>query len=151
MHEYYLKMPERNVMSWTMMIVGYSQNGESEEALALFHRMQQTGMKPNQFTFNSVLSTCANLGDLELGNAVYGQIIKMGLESESSVCNALLNLYVKRGYLDKANQVFDKMPERDAYSWTALLVGYAHDKYMARWHDYFPHTSRLHILWFDTT
>ncbi|KAH9319020.1 hypothetical protein KI387_020789, partial [Taxus chinensis] len=119
------KMPERNVVSWTAMIVGYSQNGEAEKALELFYRMQLSGTRPNQFTFNSVLSTCASLGDVELSNVVYGQLIKIGLESELSVGNALVNLNVKLGDIDRARQVFDKMPERDVYSWTAMLTGYA--------------------------
>ncbi|XP_057856029.2 LOW QUALITY PROTEIN: pentatricopeptide repeat-containing protein At4g02750 [Cryptomeria japonica] len=121
------EMPERNVVSWTAMI--FPEWG-CEEALALFYRMQRSGTRPNQFTFNSVLSTCANLGDLELSNVVYGQITKMGLDSELSVCNALVNLYVKLGYLDRAKEVFEKMSERDAYTWTALLTGYTHNSRM---------------------
>jgi len=64
-------MPERNVVSWTAMIVGYSQSGYCEESLKLFYQMQNSGTKPNPFTFNIVLSTCANLGNLEQSNHIY--------------------------------------------------------------------------------
>jgi len=118
-------MPERNVVSWTAMIVGYSQSGFCEESLKLFYQMQNSGTKPNSFTFNSVLSTCANLDDLEQSNHIYGQIIKMGFESDVSVSNALVNLNVKLGSIDRARQLFDNMPERDIYSWTTMVAGYA--------------------------
>jgi pentatricopeptide repeat protein len=40
-------MPERNVVSWTAMISGYSQSGRHAEALELFVRMLRAG-KPFQ-------------------------------------------------------------------------------------------------------
>eukprot|EP01018_Ginkgo_biloba_P008845 Gb_31599 [translate_table: standard] len=145
-HQLFDKMPERNVVSWTAMIVGYAQNGNAEEALKLFYQMQQSGTLPNQFTFNSVLSSCANLGALEQSNQVYVLIIKTGFESDVSVGNALLSLYVKHGNIDKAGQVFDKMAERDVYSWTTMVAGYAQSGRLEEAHQLFYEMPERNVV-----
>eukprot|EP01018_Ginkgo_biloba_P025325 Gb_09956 [translate_table: standard] len=62
------EMPERDMITWTAMIGGYSQNGHGKDALKLFSQMLVFGMKPNQYTFGSVLSACSKLEILEEGN-----------------------------------------------------------------------------------
>jgi len=55
------KMSERNVVSWTAMISGYSHRGYAAEALALFDEMQIVDVIPDSVTLASVLLACANL------------------------------------------------------------------------------------------
>ncbi|KAL5976281.1 hypothetical protein ACLOJK_020611 [Asimina triloba] len=56
------------VMSWTAIITGYVQSGGRDmEAIELFCTMKQEGVRPNQFTFSSVLKACANLSVADLG------------------------------------------------------------------------------------
>eukprot|EP01018_Ginkgo_biloba_P003052 Gb_20350 [translate_table: standard] len=118
------KMTERNVVSWSAMIAGYAQTGEGNEALELFNRMQHEGVNPNHFTFASVVKACAGLSALELGKHLHACIIRTGCESNVIVGSALLDMYAKCGSLEDACQVFDKMPERNAVSWNAMIAGF---------------------------
>lgn len=59
------KMPKQNVVSWNAMIAGYAWNEQYGKALELFSQMHWAGVKPNESTFSSVLSICANLYALE--------------------------------------------------------------------------------------
>eukprot|EP01018_Ginkgo_biloba_P014106 Gb_03263 [translate_table: standard] len=124
-HKLFRVMPKRDIISWTALIAGYAQNGHSEEALKQFCQMRWTGMKPNQFTFASVLSACANLAALQQGKQVYAHILKTGFVSDVFVGSALVDMYAKCGSMEKAHKVFDKMPKRNVVSWTAMIVGYA--------------------------
>eukprot|EP01018_Ginkgo_biloba_P018941 Gb_33115 [translate_table: standard] len=119
------KMPERNVVSWNAMISGYTLHGYSEEALKLFRQMSDAGTKPDQFTFASVLSACASLVATEEGKQVHANIIRTDFDSNIIVGGALVALYVKCRNIVDARQVFDKMPERDAVLWTAIIAGYS--------------------------
>eukprot|EP01018_Ginkgo_biloba_P000317 Gb_38242 [translate_table: standard] len=119
------QMPKRDVFSWTVMIASYVRHGLCEEALTLFHRMQPTGIQPNHFTFASVLPACANLAALEQGIEIHEEIIRSGLQSDVFVESALVDMYAKCGSIEKARVVFDKMPQRNAVSWTAIIAGYA--------------------------
>ncbi|KAH9324049.1 hypothetical protein KI387_004227, partial [Taxus chinensis] len=118
------KMPERNVVTWTCMISGYSTQGYPSEALTLFHQMQEAGGKPDAFTFSIVLQLCAKLGNLEEGKDVHERIIRSGLECNVFVGTALVDMYAKCGSIENARHVFDKMLERDVVSWNAMLAGY---------------------------
>lgn len=72
-------MIERNTISWNAIIAGYSQSAVSENAVTLFCQMLLTGLKPDQFTFASVLSACASLTTLEQARQVQAHIEKKDL------------------------------------------------------------------------
>eukprot|EP01018_Ginkgo_biloba_P009691 Gb_04616 [translate_table: standard] len=118
------KISERDLVSWNAMIAGYAQHGQCEGALKLFCQMQLAGMKPDRFTFASVLRVCAILQSLKQGNQVHVQIIKTGFDSDASVGNAIITVFFKCGNVEYAQQMFDQMPERDVISWNAMLAGY---------------------------
>eukprot|EP01018_Ginkgo_biloba_P013169 Gb_21054 [translate_table: standard] len=118
------KMHQRNVVSWTAMIAGYVQNGQSVGALKLFRLMQLAGVKPNSNTFASVLPACANSAALEQGMEIHEKIIKSGFQSDVFVESALVDMYAKCGYIEKARNIFDKMHQQNAISWTAMIAGY---------------------------
>ncbi|XP_057859252.1 pentatricopeptide repeat-containing protein At2g29760, chloroplastic [Cryptomeria japonica] len=65
-------MPERDVVSWTAMIAGYTQNGSAGKALETFKKMQLAGVKPDSAAFASIFTACAKLGVLEVGYAQNG-------------------------------------------------------------------------------
>eukprot|EP01018_Ginkgo_biloba_P027163 Gb_22477 [translate_table: standard] len=119
------QMSQRDVLSWTIMIAAYARHGFAKEALALFCQMPQTGIQPNQFTFASVLPACANLAALEQGKDIHEEIIRSGFQCDLFVANALVDMYAKCGHIENARDVFDKMPQRDVVSWTAIITGCA--------------------------
>ncbi|XP_038893031.1 putative pentatricopeptide repeat-containing protein At1g68930 isoform X1 [Benincasa hispida] len=119
------KMRHKNVISWTAMLVGYGQNGYSEEAIRIFRDMQRNETNPDDFTLGSVISSCANLASLEEGVQFHGQALASGLICFVTVSNALVTLYGKCGSLEYAHQLFHEMKIRDEVSWTALVSGYA--------------------------
>ncbi|EEF48189.1 pentatricopeptide repeat-containing protein, putative [Ricinus communis] len=55
-------MGEKNVSSWTSMIVGYGMHGHVNEAIEYFHCMREAGVRPNHVTFIGVLSVCVHGG-----------------------------------------------------------------------------------------
>eukprot|EP01018_Ginkgo_biloba_P017565 Gb_32051 [translate_table: standard] len=118
------KMSERNVVSWNAMIAGYAQGGHAEEALSLFYQMRGAGMKPDQFTFPSILRACASIVSLEQGKQVHACIVKGENSSNIVLGSALVDMYAKCGSIEDARQVFDKMSERNVVSWTAIITGY---------------------------
>eukprot|EP01018_Ginkgo_biloba_P002504 Gb_20571 [translate_table: standard] len=119
-----------NVVSWNTMIAGYAQNGQSLETLKLFRRMQLAGVKPNPKTLASVLPVCANLAGIEQGKEIHEEIIRSGYQADVFLQNALVDMYSKCGSIEKARNIFDKMPERDVVSWTAMIAGYSQNGYI---------------------
>eukprot|EP01018_Ginkgo_biloba_P013231 Gb_05438 [translate_table: standard] len=119
------QMPEQDAVSWTAMIAGYVQNGQALEALKLFGQMRLAGVKPDQNTFASVLPAFANLVALEEGMEIDEEIVRRGVQSDVYVEGALLDMYAKCGCIKMARDLFDKMHQRDAFSWTVMIAAYA--------------------------
>ncbi|KAI4314109.1 hypothetical protein L6164_027045 [Bauhinia variegata] len=115
---------DRNVISWTSMIVAYVQNDCGEEGLRLFNRMREGLIAGNQFTVGSLVTACGKLGYLHQGKWVHGYIIKNGIELNSFLTTSLLDTYAKCGDIRDARSVYDELSTADLVSWTAMIVGY---------------------------
>ncbi|CAI9289880.1 unnamed protein product [Lactuca saligna] len=117
------EMPDRNVVSWTSMLTGYSLKGLHDQAIDLFLQMQTEGIKPNPFTFATVLGALADNGAVVKGMQVHTMVIKFGFEKTTYVCNSLISMYSKSGMIRCAREVFDYMEVRDAVSWNGMISG----------------------------
>ncbi|KAI3680276.1 hypothetical protein L2E82_50501 [Cichorium intybus] len=60
--EVFDKMPEKNLVSWKAMIVGYAKNGMCREAMKLMYRMEAEGIEVDDYILATVLTAC---GDFE--------------------------------------------------------------------------------------
>ncbi|GAV61831.1 PPR domain-containing protein/PPR_1 domain-containing protein/PPR_2 domain-containing protein, partial [Cephalotus follicularis] len=123
------EMPNRDIISWTSMITGYSQANQFSDALQLFEEMMMTEVQPDQVTVASVLSACAHLGRLEVGEAVHDYIRRNGVNADTYVGNSLIDMYCKCGAVEKALMVFQDMRKKDSVSWTSIIAGHAVNGY----------------------
>lgn len=119
-----LKLPGKNVVSWSALMAGYAQHDHGHLALALFERMEQNGIKPDDICFLSILKACASTRKVKHGRLIHDQIMRLGLDFDIVLGSALLDLYAKCGNLDDAKKVFYKLPNRDVVCWGALIAGY---------------------------
>ncbi|KAJ9567707.1 hypothetical protein OSB04_003673 [Centaurea solstitialis] len=116
------KMPKRNVVTWTSLMSGYVHNSQPESALRVFLEMLENGSYPTNYTLGVVLTACSLLYDVKFGKGVHGYVVKYGLEGDTSVGNALCNMYSKRpGYLESATRSFWRIAERNVISWTTVV------------------------------
>lgn len=65
------KAPEKNIVTYTNMILGYGQHGMGERALSLFHLMQRSGITPDAITFVAILSACSYAGLVDEGLEIF--------------------------------------------------------------------------------
>lgn len=116
-------MPERNVVSWNLMISMLSRNGLREDALESYYAMRLCSFIPTHFTLASVLSACGVLGNVACGRECHGIAIKVGLEMNMYVGNALLGMYIKCESVGDAVVVFKSLPMHNEVSFTAMMDG----------------------------
>lgn len=116
------KMPERNVVSWTTMISAYSNSSLKYKALEFLILMLREGVRPNMFTYSSVLRACDGLLDLK---QLHASIMKVGLESDVFVRSALIDTYSKLGEQIAALNVFNEMVTGDLVVWNSIIGGFA--------------------------
>ncbi|KAH7295754.1 hypothetical protein KP509_27G064200 [Ceratopteris richardii] len=120
------RLTVHDVISWNALLAGYSHNGYGHKALSCFEQMQSEGFHPDAVTFTCSLKACGIVGDGDKGTAIHDRVRKLGLiENNIILGNALVDMYAKCGKLEKAQEVFDALRNRNVVSWTSLLAGYA--------------------------
>ncbi|KAL5994746.1 hypothetical protein ACLOJK_024799 [Asimina triloba] len=116
------EMAERDAVSWNSMIMALTVNGCLREAVDVFVEFISVGgLKPNAATVVSVLPACAGVENEAMTALIHGYVMKVGLNSELNVCNALVDSYGKCGNSEALKQWFYEMPERNAVSWNAMI------------------------------
>ncbi|CAN6303354.1 unnamed protein product [Urochloa humidicola] len=121
----FAEMPERDAVSWTIMVVGLNRAGRFWEAVETFLDMVGEGLTPTQFTLTNVLSSCTATEASGIGRKVHSFVVKLGLSSYVPVANSVLNMYGKFGDAETAKAVFERMPVRSLSSWNSMVSLYA--------------------------
>lgn len=121
----FCRLSFNNVVSWTALMTACVDGNENEEALQIYHRMQQHGFKPNEVTFICALDACASLAALEEGFSIHADIVCNAHETNVLVGTALVHMYGKCGLVNHAQCGFKKIGRKDAASWNAVLTAYA--------------------------
>ncbi|XP_042475542.1 pentatricopeptide repeat-containing protein At1g26900, mitochondrial [Macadamia integrifolia] len=116
-----------NLFMFNTMLRGYSICEHAQQALLLFNSIRALGIPLDQFSFISILKSCARELALQMGLGIHAVVVRCGYEFLINVRNTLLHFYCECGRARDANQLFDELPQvRDWVSWNVLMDGYLH-------------------------
>lgn len=119
------QMDEPGSFEFNTMMRGHVKDMNTEEALITYKEMAERGVKPDNFTYPTLLKACARLPAVEEGMQVHAHILKLGLENDVFVQNSLISMYGKCGEIGVCCAVFEQMNERSVASWSALITAHA--------------------------
>ncbi|VVB13459.1 unnamed protein product [Arabis nemorensis] len=149
--EMFDEMPHRNLFTWSIMINGYAKNDCFEKAVELFYLMKREGVVANETVMVSVISSCAHLGALELGERAHEYVVKKNMTVNVILGTALVDMYWRCGEIKKAIRVFEELPEKDSLSWTSIIKGLAVHGHAHKAIHYFDQMVRLGLMPRDVT
>ncbi|KAG4209900.1 hypothetical protein ERO13_A02G157102v2 [Gossypium hirsutum] len=129
---------EKCIFLWTSMIAANTQHGYPAEALDLFKSLLITDLKPNEATIASILSACADLGSLSIGNKIehYAEEVFAGvLHKALAVWSSIINGYAIYGMGNEALKLFHRMQitrpcSLDHVVFTSILLACSHSGLM---------------------
>lgn len=124
------RMADKDLVLWNSMIRGYVESNRPNEALALFEKMENVKVKPDESTVVSILSACACLSDLQYGRHVHRLILAKNIIQDVVVGTALIDMYSKCGSIVDAMSTFHKMEDKDVFTWTTAIGGLANFGYV---------------------
>ncbi|KAF8391692.1 hypothetical protein HHK36_024001 [Tetracentron sinense] len=119
------EIDERTVVSWSAMIGGLAMHGQGEEALRLFSRMSQIGIRPNGVTFIGLLHACSHMGLVNEGRKFFASMTRdYGIIPQIEHYGCMVDLLSRAGNLQEAHEFIKNMPiEPNGVVWGALLGG----------------------------
>ncbi|EXB28972.1 hypothetical protein L484_018388 [Morus notabilis] len=113
-----------DLATWNAIISGFAQSQHVVEALEMFRDMLLSGTKPNQVTITGLLPICGLTGSIQTGRQIHGLIYRMGLDINSFVASALVDMYSKCGNIENACTVFDRVRVKNVVLWNAMIGCY---------------------------
>ena len=117
-------MRKRDLYTYSALIAAFAEHGKSQDAIDLFLKMQQEGLKPNQVTFVGVLNACSASGLIEEGCRFF-QIMTgvYGIEPLPEHYTCMVDLLGRAGQLEKAYSLIKEISaSADATTWGSLLA-----------------------------
>ncbi|GAV68579.1 PPR domain-containing protein/PPR_2 domain-containing protein/DYW_deaminase domain-containing protein [Cephalotus follicularis] len=112
---------EVDVVSINSMIYSYSQNGYGRDALELFNRMKDLGLKPNDVTFISVLLACNNSGLVVEGCRIFASIENNNCELTNDHYACMVDMLGRAGRLEEAEMLIKHVKNPDVVLWRTLV------------------------------
>ncbi|VFQ81533.1 unnamed protein product [Cuscuta campestris] len=117
------ELEEKNVVSWTSLIVGLAVNGFGDMALDLFKEMEEEGFVPTEITFVGVLYACSHCGMVDEGFSHFERMQKeFGIKPKIEHYGCMVDLLGRAGFVNRAYEYIKNMPlEPNAVIWRTLL------------------------------
>lgn len=119
------EMVERNEVSWNSIIGGFSCRGFNSNALNCFKEMISERVKLSTVTIATILPALLELNLFSKCKELHGFTVKMGMDSDMFVANALIDMYGKSGHFFEASSVFYNMDNKNIVSWNTMIGNFA--------------------------
>ncbi|EFJ20194.1 hypothetical protein SELMODRAFT_109285 [Selaginella moellendorffii] len=103
------RMPQRDSLSWNLVISSHAQHGFASESLLLFQRMKQEGMKPDGVTFLNIIAACGHCGEVEEGCRHFGCLEReYGISPTAEQRGCVVDLLGRAGRIVEAREFIAK-------------------------------------------
>ncbi|MCO5601299.1 hypothetical protein L7F22_055418 [Adiantum nelumboides] len=121
----FIWLPVQDLVAWTALIAGYTENGLADKVLICLDQMQAKGLSLDAFTIACSLKACGSIGAIERGQEIHVLLIVEGFESDPFVGNGLVAMYANCGLMSESQEVFEELSAKDVISWITLAAGFA--------------------------
>ncbi|XP_010262446.1 PREDICTED: pentatricopeptide repeat-containing protein At4g33170-like [Nelumbo nucifera] len=120
------RIPQRDEVCYSAIIVGLAQNSRCIDALSVFADMKSAGVVSTMYSVSGALRAAAEAAALEQCRIIHAHAVVTGLELNLVVGTSLVDGYGKSGLVMDAQRVFDGMlPDANIVLWNAMMAGYA--------------------------
>ncbi|EFJ10783.1 hypothetical protein SELMODRAFT_45004, partial [Selaginella moellendorffii] len=119
-----IPVKRRDLVAWSAIISGYSQQGDACQVFDLFERMQHEKIRPDGVTFLSVLSACNHTGLVDQARKYFHALLEDYREYATiQHYSCMVDLLGRANHLEEALAVVKSMPmEPDSTIWTSILA-----------------------------
>lgn len=124
-YEVFKNMPEKDVVTWGVIISGFATHGPAEKCFQLFEEMVARGIQPNEIIFVAILTACSHTGLVDLGRFYFNKMTtSYNIRSSIHHYGCMVDLLGRAGRLTEAEELISTMLEEpNAIIWGALLAG----------------------------
>ncbi|WCJ30280.1 Pentatricopeptide repeat (PPR) superfamily protein [Euphorbia peplus] len=104
-------MNQKDIVSWTSVIVGLAMHGRGLEAVSFFEEMVENGVHPDGVSFIGLLSACSHSGLVNKGKN-YFELMRthFGVVPKIEHYGCMVDMLCRAGLINKAFEFVQQMP-----------------------------------------
>lgn len=119
-----------NLNCWNILINAYGRAGEVDGAFYQFRKLLQSPIRPDSYTFGTLMGICITRGDLEQAKELYRMAETAGVDRTIAMVDCLVLGHIQDGHLLEAEQICEEALGMDfkdplTRTWNYLLTAYA--------------------------
>lgn len=101
--------PEKNDVTYNSVISALTLAGKFEDAFTVFTNMKRVGLRPDKFTYTSLLKACVHEGDLQ--ELLY-DMKEQGVDDDVVLYNTMIRSLCKEGKMAEARTIVTQMESK---------------------------------------
>lgn len=118
------QMIDRDLVSWTAMIIGYGSHGYGKEAVTLIDEMLRSDIKPDRIVFMAVLGACSHAGLVDDGLRYFNLLsTEYNITPDQEIYGCVVDLLGRCGRVEEALELIETMPFKPDESVLGALLG----------------------------
>ncbi|RRT36475.1 hypothetical protein B296_00049367 [Ensete ventricosum] len=120
---------EKDLAIYNALISACIQNRRFKEAFSVLGLV-----RPNEITLTCALSACSECLSLSYGKQAHCVMVRHGFDSDTTLCNAIVDMYAKCGELTSGRISFEQIHHKNVVSWTSMIAAYgSHGRGVEAW------------------
>ncbi|CAA7018672.1 unnamed protein product [Microthlaspi erraticum] len=113
---------KKSIVTWNTMIMGFAVHGEAHKALAIFEKLDQNSIKPDDVSYLAALTACRHAGLVDYGIKIFSNMACNGVEPNMKHHGCVVDLLGRAGKLREAHDIICSMSTvPDPVLWQSLL------------------------------
>ncbi|KAH7435134.1 hypothetical protein KP509_06G051200 [Ceratopteris richardii] len=119
------ELPCQGVVSWTVLLCAYVENGHPEKALDLYKEMQLECVLMDDIAILYAFQTCGILGVVEMCRRLHTEITSANFDNDLAIVATMLNSYKSCALMSDACACFHEVVRPTTVFWNACMDGHA--------------------------
>jgi pentatricopeptide repeat-containing protein PET309 len=122
---------EPTIMCWNILMNAHGKIHDFDGAITTFSKiLENTSLKPDDYTFGTMLGICSVRGDTDLAHDIYDLAEQFQITKTTAMLDAIVHCHCQDNELDKAEEICEKalgmkLRGHKTRMWNYLLVAYA--------------------------
>lgn len=115
----------KTIASWSALLAAHARNGQWNECLNLFMKMNNEGWRADETSMVSALTSCSHAGAFDLGRSIHCSLLRNISEPDMTSQTALIDMYCNCGRLEKGLDIFERMKIKNVWTYSVMISGLA--------------------------
>ncbi|CAF0965372.1 unnamed protein product [Rotaria sordida] len=113
----------KGAITYGALMNGYNMNDEPWKCFEVWEEMKQRDIVLNEIIWNILIGACSKIGMIRQSQYIIHQV-PPHIQNQKQIQNSIIHMWGKCGSIEKAQNVYKSVDDRDTVTYTAMINGF---------------------------